>query len=389
MVRHYQVSWSDFQIAVWYPGRLLYRGVDPYDVVKFQHTFSTYGWMPPYAPNHLWLAVLFGGLPATSATAIWFCLNVAMFLGLATVAAVHTATRRINPAALSVGLAGLIMLSRPGRALITNGQVSALYCLGIYLAWSQAHRRPWLAGLGLAIALGKPPFGLPLLVLLLAYGAAPAVTRGLGIFLAMIAPIYSWLTVAEGSPLAVSRRIAEDARFSDLSSLDAPGARARIDGISLVARVLHAHLGGVAEVAGFLVVIVVAAIALAVAFRTRILATPALLVLSSAILLALVHQDHDLVLLAWPLASLASRGGARVVAFVRACALPVLLVCFVPARTAVRLLHLGSSVGPISSLTTVCLLLAFAGAGLAIFRESRQPSLEVHQTQLTHPSQHS
>src|SRR6266550_8738663 len=93
-VRHHLTLGPDFLIAVWYPGRLLYRGIDPYDVGKFQHALnengafclshqvcgSTLGWLPPYAPNHLWLGVLFGPLPASLATAIWFCLNVAMLI---------------------------------------------------------------------------------------------------------------------------------------------------------------------------------------------------------------------------------------------------------------------------------------------------------------------
>jgi hypothetical protein len=374
-IGHWPTEGHDFRIAVWNPGSLLYHGIDPYNVAKYQHTFAVTGWMPPYAPSHLWLGVLFGGLPAPVATALWFGLNAAILLALSAIA-VRAASGRINAPAV-VAVAALIMLSRPGRALMDLGQVSALYILATYLAWSQARRRPWLAAVALAITLSKPPFGLPLLALLLARRLVPVVTRGLVVFAALNIPMLAWLAVADGSPLTVLRNFGNNLRFSERNPLDAPGAVRRIDGISLVAREFHVQLGAVGEVVTFAVVLSAAAVTLALASREWKITSPILLVLGSATLLSIAHQDYDLLLLVWPLGALARLNIGRRLTLVRVCALPVLIVCFVPAQTVVRLFDLGADVGPISSLTAASVLLAFGGALATILREHHSSSPNV------------
>jgi hypothetical protein len=87
--------------------------------------------------------------------------------------------------------------------------------------------------LALACALGKPPFGLPLLALILARRLWPVALRGVALFVAARLPIVIWLSINAGSLASVWRAMVHNLRYTDHNPLDAPGSSGRIDALSL------------------------------------------------------------------------------------------------------------------------------------------------------------
>ncbi len=397
-VAHSATSGGDFRLSIWYPGQAMFHGRDPYDIASFERYYGVHqvevfskGWFPLYGPVHLWLAVFFGLFPVKVASGIWFVANLAG-LGAMACVVVRALDRRLGgPAVLAV--MAILVLTRPGRATLETGQATVFYALLTYVAWSQVRRRPWLAALALACALGKPPFGLPLLALILARRLWPVAVRGVAVFVAASLPIVIWLSVNAGSLASLWRAVVHNLRYTDHNPLDAPGSSGRIDALSLIARYTHGYLGGAAEVGAFVVVVGVAAVFIGRASDGPgwPLSPAVVLLLGLATMLSVAHEYYDLLLLAWPFASVLrwpvahvldrtgasdrggtlergaalDEGGVRGAVLALA-ALPALIVSVVPANDTVKVLGLGSGTGIISTLTTACLLLAMVGAMVVI-----------------------
>jgi hypothetical protein len=365
----------DFRTSVWDAGRSMLRGSDPYNVAEFHRLFPGQGWMPIYGPPHLWLAVVLALLPVGVATALWFVFNLAGMIVIASIAVRSIARNLGVPAVLAV--TGILMLSRGGRG--SFHQVTVFYVLAAYVAWSQARTRPMLAAFALAVALGKPPFGLPLLALFVICGFWRVVTRAVAMFAVACIPILLWLSADEGSPAAVWRAVTGNLRYSDSTAVDRVGAVRRIDAISLVGRHVHG-IGGGGEVAAFVVLVASVGIVLRRRSKRRgwVLTPAMLLTLGLVTLLSIAHQDYDLLLLAWPFAAAFNvvwpvQGSERrrrdwVLLFVTA---PALVTACIPGAVTAKLLSFGSNVGVISTLTTACLLLALAGAAVIVLVEAQ------------------
>lgn len=287
-----------------------------------------------------------------------------------------------------LGVTGILILSRPGRAALESGQATIFYTLVTYVAWSQARKRPLLAAVALACALGKPPFGLPLLALILARRLWPVALRGLAIFVAGSLPILIWLSINAGSPVSVWHAMVHNLQYTDGNPLDTPGSAGRIDALSIVARYVHAGLGGGPELVAFVLFVALASVALArVSRRPGWPVAPAvLLLLGTVTLLSVAHEYYDLLLLTWPFAAVAgglwAQGSATHRSWDRALAViaaPALIVSVIPANDSLKILGLGSGTAIVSTLTTACLLVTMAGAMVSIagvdLARRRAPSL--------------
>jgi hypothetical protein len=347
---------------------MMIHGGDPFDIGAFHHAFPRQGWMPPYAPNHMWLGVVLSVLPVHAASDLWFVANL-VGLGILAMVAVRALDRDLGwPAILAV--TGVLLLSRPGRDTMIAGQLTVFYVIPTYVAWSQVRRRPWLAAVAVAVVLGKPPFGLPLLAFIAARHLWVVVYRAVAVFVAASLPIVVWLILAAGSPARLWQDVTGDLSYSEHNRVDRPGAIRRIDAVSLVARIHHG-LGGGAEIVFFVLIVAVVAIVFSRSFTEPgwPVSAPALLILGTGTLLAISHQNYDLLLLTWPLAAAfrslwptVTTGSprtprTRVMGFL---ALPALAVTLVPAATTARLF--GVTISTVSSATTVCLLVAMCGA---------------------------
>ncbi|HXQ58840.1 MAG TPA: glycosyltransferase 87 family protein [Acidimicrobiales bacterium] len=415
-VAHAATSGGDFRLAIWFPGQALLHGRDPYDIASFEHYYGSrqveaysLGWFPLYGPVHLWLALFFALFPVKVAAGLWFAVNLAGLAVIATVVVRALDGRLGGPAVMA--MIGLLALTRPGRALLESGQATVVYVLLTYVVWSQARRRPLVAAVALALALGKPPFGLPLLALVLARRLWPVALRGVAIFVAASAPIVLWLSLNAGSPGTLWHSVVHNLSYTDHNRLDAPGSPGRIDALSLIARYVHGHFGGGAEVAAFVVLVgVVAAVVGRAAGGPGWSLEPAVvLMLGLVTVLAVAHEYYDLLLLAWPFAAVmrwpvervitasrfahdrgpddaavrddrlpgappvaSSDSSDRWAAVLALTTLPALVVSVIPAQATTKLLGLGSGTAIISTLTTACLLVALVGALVVVSLDHRR-----------------
>ncbi|HMK63196.1 MAG TPA: glycosyltransferase 87 family protein, partial [Acidimicrobiales bacterium] len=365
-VRHLFSHTTDFRTNVWDAGHAILGGSDPYDVTAFHRLFPGQGWMPIYGPPHLWLCVVMAGLPLSVATGLWFLFSVIGMLIIGALAVRCFGGSLFTPAVVAV--AAVLILSRPGRASLN--QVTVYYVLASYVAWSQARRHPMVAAGAATVALGKPPFGLPLLGLLILTRAWPVVKRTVVLFVATCVPMLVWLALNAGSLGAVWHDIAGNLRYTDATAVDRLGAAGRIDAISLIARYVH-DVSGIWQIVAFIMLVVLGAAALR---RTTTepawsITAPVLLILSATALLSIENQGYDLLLLAWPFAAIFSLAWARAGRSIWMMLVPsalALVASVVPAMSTARLLGVVSVEAPLTTFTTACLLAALAGAAVHV-----------------------
>ena len=94
-------------------------------------------------------------------------------------------------------LGSLLMLTVPFYQNFYLGQLPLQIVLGSMLALRYSHDRPWLAGIGLALAATKPQFGVIIAILLLFRGDWKNVFIGAGISMAgsLIGLLFLWNNV--------------------------------------------------------------------------------------------------------------------------------------------------------------------------------------------------
>jgi hypothetical protein len=305
---------TDFRDAVYYPVVAFLDGENPYDREHVVARYPIHGTIGLYAPSTLLLHLPFGLLPYRVAELAFVMLSFALVVVLAYVASrIDGRSSRIDgrtppDVGLVLGLAAVMLITRPGHWNAVVGQVSLEAALATIAALWFATRRPGLAGVGFAVASFKPTYGLPLVVLLAARRAWRALAIGLGGAALLSAVPLAVLFARIGMAGFVHtlhesyvNRIASPAMRADQSTF-------RVDVVALVARTLgHApRLVPTLLLTGLVLALAVAALRRLpdddpMARRT------ALAIASLAIVLCTYHQQYDLVILAplvasvWPL----------------------------------------------------------------------------------------
>jgi hypothetical protein len=292
---------SDFRHAVYYPSRAFWEGLNPYSSSRYMERYPVSTVVSPYAPASFLLFAPFGLLPLGPASAAYFILTVVLTLVLAWVALRLSGWRASASAILAV--AGILLLSRPGHWNLLSGQVTLIVVLATYAALTCARSAPHLAGAGLAIALLKPSFGLPLIPVLLARGAPRAVAWGFGIAAALNVPILLVLMTREGGSSSFLTTLVQSYRmFAASPDNDVLHGVWRVDLVASLSRLLDYRLGASAML---LVNTVILVVLIVVSRRLvkpddpthrRILDGLA----CCGVLLCFYHQAYDLLLLALP-----------------------------------------------------------------------------------------
>jgi hypothetical protein len=365
---------QDFRDAVYYPARSFLDGRNPYDPATHLRTYPVGNEFPSYLPMTLVLHLPFALLPFEIAEWVYYALSLLLILLLARVTLDACG---VAPTAASVfGLGALVLASRPGHWAVSIGQCTPLAVVGTCISLGAKRERPWLAGLGLALAAFKPTFGGPLAVLLAARGDRRAVLIGVTIAAAVSAAATVVLAASAGGlrPLAASLASAH-AAFSAETSVDPASSWSRIDATALVGRVLDRSVGAPAEMPLGLGLLAggawtVAGVARRGAAARRLSSSIACL----AILACTYHQGYDLLLLVLPLVALATGGTAWPWCERPALRAALLLVLAVPAanylasETALQALAL--SRGPwlvatsLNGAAVVAALIGFTAAAL-------------------------
>jgi hypothetical protein len=170
---------QDFRDAIYYPVISLLEGHNPYDVPQHLATYPVVCKFPLYAPLTLLLHLPFGMLSHAHAQEADLALNLLLVPLLALISL--RVAGRVPTLPLTLGLATILLLSRPGQMAIYLGQSSVYLVIATYLALHLGQARPLSAALALAVAFAKPTFGLPTAFLMLVRGDTRAALLGAGL----------------------------------------------------------------------------------------------------------------------------------------------------------------------------------------------------------------
>jgi hypothetical protein len=281
---------TDFYSTAYHPIHALLGG---------QSLYEQDGIYPPYAPGYLLLHFPFVLLPPRPAGIAYF-----LFTALFTLALAYLVLRlaRLEPKrALVLMLAAAILFSRPGHWTLLLGQAGILLTVTAYLALLFGQTRPALGGWALTAALFKPTYGVPLALLLWAWGRRQ--TAALGVVLAAIVnlPLVALLAAREGG---LRELIGEALQgYREWQSLVNPAiSHSRVDATSLISRFLGAPLSTLEQVllAAAVLLLSAAVLRLLAKHATQSADAVAIGIICLATNLVGYHQGYDLVLLSAP-----------------------------------------------------------------------------------------
>lgn len=297
----------DFDETVYYPVVAFADGGNPYDP-GYRSRYPVDNPFPPYAPSTLLLHLPLALVPLEVAALVYAAITVVLTVVVAYVAFRFNDLTVTSTRVLLV--AALILLSRPGRQNVLNGQTTLEVVLGIYVALYYSQRRALVSGLGLAASMLKPTFGITLAVLMLARRDVRAVVAGALITAAANVPLLAILVERAGGLSTFLRQTMATVAGFQLNAENNPVTSSlRIDLVASVSRFLGEPLPGPGQLALALVVLGVGAYAVSVAARLERGRTQSLsaTLICLAILLCAYHQAYDLVLLTLPVVALAAR----------------------------------------------------------------------------------
>jgi hypothetical protein len=279
-------------------------GKNPYDASTYVLPVESRFAYPPLA---LLIHLPFGFLSLEVAQTVHYVANLALIPVLSALT-LRLAGIEVT-LARTLGHATLVLLSRPGHANVVMGQTAALLVISIYIALLFARRRPWLAGLALAVTTFKPTFAIPLaLLMLVRRDVVPAVV---GMALGGIASVASLLVIAGrvGGVMPLLNVLAENYHVfrNRLDNLAFTGPY-RLDAVALVGRLVGRPLGTPVELGITLGVLALGAWCVHRLARSE---DPAARRLSASVICVTVltcayHQGYDGLILALPITALAT-----------------------------------------------------------------------------------
>lgn len=150
---------ADFHTIVYFPALGLQKGLNPYSR-EYVAQLPTYQ-LAPYSPALFWMSYPFSLLSLDAANVAYFLMSCMLVVALAG-STLHFC--RLPLSIVNVlGLATLVLVSRPGHIAILLGQISLIPVLGAVWAMELSRRRPLLAGFALAFTTLKPSFAIPVI----------------------------------------------------------------------------------------------------------------------------------------------------------------------------------------------------------------------------------
>jgi hypothetical protein len=243
-------AFCDFQDVVYYPTRAALAGVNPYDARPADEGgqyFARYpagNSFPLYAPLIFVASLPFAMWELTTANAVYWIVNVALLI-IYGYWLLRISDQRVTSVGVMV-VAMLLLLCRPGYANFYYGNVALPMVLATVSSWWLAERRPWVAGMLLAVACIKPTFGGPLFVLLIVRGCYRAALSGL-----VIAVIANLAVAAALLPQLLDanhllQMLAENQTATESNeAVDPLLSASRVDLLMVIERLVGQHFPGV------------------------------------------------------------------------------------------------------------------------------------------------
>jgi hypothetical protein len=157
---------GDFRDAGFYPVRAAMDGLVPWDVGQYFATYPVGQEFPLLPPTYLAVHAPFQLLSLPAAASAMLLVNLVAVIALAWWS---LQLSRFHPTITTVlGLAALFLISNCARNVVFAGHATFLFMAGVYLAITSS--REGIGATGVFIALIKPGFGIPLLILITALG---------------------------------------------------------------------------------------------------------------------------------------------------------------------------------------------------------------------------
>jgi hypothetical protein len=254
----------------------------------------------------LLLHLPFGLLHHGTSQILYFFLTVVLTIALARFTLV--ACERRPTVATVFGLAAVILASRPGHQNLLLGQTTLELVFGVYVALHYSGRSVWVSGLGLAVAMQKAQFGIPVSLFMLCQKRIREVIAGIGITGIATAVAVAILSRSAGGTVALVSSLWGGLLGAGAGPTARPAASfLRVDAVSLLGRLIGKPPGVYLATIVFAVVMGLACVAL----RRINERTPGpsadrycLSVASLATLVGVYHQAYDTVLLILPITAL-------------------------------------------------------------------------------------
>jgi Glycosyltransferase family 87 len=370
---------TDFRDAVFYPVVAFVDGVNPYDPDAYYAAYPVGQEFPLYSPIHLVVHLPLAPFSLEDARAGYFGLNLALVLALAAVSLRLAGSRGEWSHVFALGT--LLILSGPGKMDLRTGEPTLLIVLACYLAMAARTAQRGRTAAGVAVALSKPTFGIPLAIVLLCRRRVRATLIGIGAAVAISAVAAIPLAQSAGGIGSLVDSLRTDLDVTSLSLQSRIGTPLRIDGVNALARATGLRPSGSVALAFGLLLLAVGALAIWRLHshdpdhdRAELMVTLSMLV----ILVPIFRVGYDLLLLTWPILLLLRRrppdaiwpGRLRVV---------VVILLLVPMVDPLGWSFVGEAIGRHgvaahllgSTALGLCLLAAFAICCLLAFRPAR------------------
>lgn len=303
---HAGYAMADFQSVAYLPTRAFLDGINPYSTQKYLADYPADHPFTLYLPATLALHLPFGIMSPGGANLTYMALTIGMTVLLAFLA--YRYNRLPANGALVLLTTGLILLSLPGHQNFLLGNVTVPLVIATYIAIRHADVMPFVSGMGVAVSLLKPNFGLPLAVLMLLRGQWRAVLWAAALTAAINLPLMSVLASRSGGLGPFLHEVASTWRGVQTIVYNSPSmSLRRIDAIALISRITGTSLGAVGQWLVSALVLVLGALALRGLGREKpgeessgreAVATGVICV---TMLLSVYHQSYDTLLLILPL----------------------------------------------------------------------------------------
>ena len=194
---------NDFHNGAYFPSKAFANRINPYASDVCDH-YPMSRSVPPYSPVVFMLYHPFIWLDLPAADIAFFAFNLLLIGGL-TWCTVETIGRLVKPNSrcllnwfsdnrlAAIWAFGLVMLSRPGHITMFTGYFTVQLVIGTLMSLHYSRSKPWLAGIGMLLASGKPTYIIPLAILMFFRRDFKALTIGLIMCAVVAAAGIGWL----------------------------------------------------------------------------------------------------------------------------------------------------------------------------------------------------
>ena len=257
---------NDFHNGVYFPSKAFAQQINPY-AKEVCETYPMSRSAPPYSPVVFMLYQPITWLDLPAADILFFALNT-LALGLFAWCIVTTVRKIIGPNSscllnwfgddilVSIWAFTAFMFSRPGHITLFTGYFTAQLVIGVFIALHYSRSKPWLAGVGMLLASGKPTYIIPLTILMLFRRDFKATVIGLILCAVFAAAGIGWLALNSDVSTVVDGIKQGQAAFDDDPTEIPVNTWTRLDAMGVVAKIAVIKPSGFQYLAGMIAMLI-------------------------------------------------------------------------------------------------------------------------------------